>query len=575
MLNRRILSYFKKYRKDLIYGIGALIFADIFGLMIPWIIKYPIDLLPTAKNGKILLPYIAAILAAATFQSIFRFFWRCYLYGFSRKVEYHLRNEYFSHLQRLSWSFFHRKQIGDIMSRATNDVKAVREFCGMGVLITIDTALTLSISLAVMFLIDIKLTIIALLPLPLVSFGVFKLRKEIRTRFMAVQEKLSEISAMAQENFAGIRVIQAYVQEHNEINRFCGMAGEIVKKNLDSAKISAVFFPALLFAIGSASALALWIGGSEVIKDRITLGSFVAFNGYLAMLTWPMAALGLMVNITQRGMASIERIEEIINIAPDVKDLSNAANVEELKGDIYIKNLKFSYSSCKDCVLDISNLRIKEGEVTAIVGSIGSGKSTFLKLIPRIYDNYSGSISIGGVNIKDVPLNILRKDIGFVEQDPFLFSDTIKENIVFGTQDINKEEIARAAGMAEVAGEINKFPEKEETIIGERGVTLSGGQKQRIAIARAVFKNPKILILDDSFSSLDIITEERILKKLRSDMKKTTIIIVSHRISTIKDADIIIVMNQGKIVEIGKHNELISMNGRYHNLYRLQSFGLD
>ncbi len=585
---KNLYTYTRKYKYELIAGIIALILTDALGLLPPWLIKLAIDYIGKSfvqppespfvkgelKRVVPLIKYSVLIVSAVGLQAVFRYYWRKHLFGISRKVEYDLRNDYFKHLQRLHWGFFQHTKTGDIMSRATNDLQAVREFLGIGSVIIVDTAVIMTTCLILMIFISPKLTGISLLPMALVSIIVLKFSKEIRQRFESVQGQLSEISSMVHENIAGIRVIQAYVQEENELKRFKKLNHQLIDKNLWLTKISGAFFPLMIFTTGLATALVLWIGGREVIRGELTLGSYVAFSGYLTMLTWPMAAIGFMINLSQRGIASMRRIEEIMSVRPEIYDSYQPAVISQesvIKGDIEIKSLTFSYNGKENIISDI-NLNIRAGSSLSLAGAVGSGKSTLVKLIMRIYDAPDNSIFINGVDIKKIPLKILRDNIGYVEQEPFLFSDTIRENIVFGVNDVTENDIEKTVAMAGLERDIEIFPHGINTVIGERGVTLSGGQKQRVALARAIIKKPKILILDDAFSNLDAYTEGMVFTNIMSSLKNITIILISHRISTMKEADMIAVMENGRIAETGSHDELISKSGLYHRIYKKQVF---
>lgn len=596
----------------MIFGIIALIITDILGLFTPWFIKCAIDALRNIETTEVLIKYGSLIIGVVAIQGIFRFYWRKYLFGLSRKIEYELRNDYFRHIQRLSASFFLRMKTGDLMSRATNDLGAVREFIGLGSLIMVDSLVTVSTSLALMFVINIHLTLMALAPMMLVSLLVIKFGRLLRKRFTDVQAQLSKISSFVQENISGIRVVQAYVREENEKKRFASLNEEYIAKNISMVKVSGVLFPLLTLISGIAAAIVLWLGGRDVIVGKMTLGSFVAFNGYLAMLTWPMMAIGFMINLMQRGSAAMTRIEEILNTKPEIQDMptinNDMSNQINIKGDIEFNDLSFSYPCASQYAISNINLKIKAGSTIAIVGPVGSGKSTIGRLLARFYDVSSGQITIDGIDIKMIPLHILRKNVCYVEQDPFLFANTIYENIAFGyndgqlntrdrdqgsgvsdqgsessdndgellnnTKDI-KNRIWDVAIMAGMEKDIISFPDKIDTRIGERGVTLSGGQKQRIALARGLIKSAKILILDDTFSSLDMKTEKEIFGKIANKLKDSTTILISHRISTVKDADVIVVLNNGKIVEMGTHQELIDKCGVYYKIYKHQMLDMD
>ncbi|MBI5747753.1 MAG: ABC transporter ATP-binding protein [Nitrospinae bacterium] len=575
---KNLYTYTRKYKYELIAGIIALILTDALGLLPPWLIKLAIDYIKKADSQSHsinpLIKYSVLLVTAVGLQSVFRYYWRKHLFGISRKVEYDLRNDYFRHLQRLHWGFFQHTKTGDIMSRATNDLQAVREFLGIGSVIIVDTAVIMTTCLILMIFISPKLTGISLLPMALVSIIVLKFSKEIRQRFESVQKQLSEISSMVHENIAGIRVIQAYVQEENELNRFKKLNEQLINKNLELTKISGAFFPLMVFTTGLATALVLWIGGREVIRGQLTLGSYVAFNGYLAMLTWPMAAIGFMINLSQRGIASMRRIEEIMNVKPEITDKQAAISFQQsgiIKGKIEIKSLTFSYNGKENVLSDI-NLSIKARGSLSLAGAVGSGKSTLVKLIMRIYDAPDDSIFINGVDIKRIPIKILRDGIGYVEQEPFLFSDTIRENIVFGVNDVTDNDVEKTVIMAGLERDMEIFPHGINTVIGERGVTLSGGQKQRVALARAIIKRPTILILDDAFSNLDAYTEGRVFTNIIESLKDTTFILISHRISTMREADMIAVMENGRIAETGTHDELISKSGLYNRIYKKQVF---
>lgn len=573
---RRLAGYTVKYYNDLIRGIIALLTADALALIIPWIIKEAIDLLPQRPATTILIRYSGLILIVAIFQGVFRFYWRKHLFTPSRKVECDLRNDYFAHLQRLSWSFFQHTKTGDIMSRATNDLTAVRELLGFGVLIIVDTIVTVSTCLILMIIINVRLTLLILLPLPILSFIVYRIIGGIRNQFKDVQVGLSNLSTIVQESISGIRVVQAYVCEESTLERFKRINQEYIRKNLSLTKIRTLLPSMMIFIAGLTAVIVLWIGGRDVITGRMSLGAFVAFNSYLAMLTWPMMATGYVINLIQRGIAAMERIEEFLDIKPEMVDRDDKLPITEIKGEIEFKDLNFSYYPDRGDVLHGINLKIKKGSITALVGPVGSGKSTLVKLIPRIYDIDGVGLTVDGVEIKRIPIDLLRKSIGYVEQEPLLFSDTIRENILFGAHDgASDEDIWKAASISGLSMEIERFPNGMDTLLGERGVTLSGGQRQRLALARVILRRPKILILDDAFASLDAQMEEKVLREMKKVMKGITTIMISHRISTIKDADMIVVLDQGRIAEVGDHKKLISIKGIYQNIYRQQMLGLE
>ncbi|MGR3218703.1 MAG: ABC transporter ATP-binding protein [Candidatus Anammoxibacter sp.] len=597
---RKLSKYIKKYRRELILGIIALIITDLLGLCAPWLIKCAIDSFENVgldnvgrgntESMNLLVKYASLLVGAVTVQAVFRFFWRRYIFGLSRRVEYDLRNDYFSHLQRMSASFFVQRKTGDLMSRATSDMNAVREFLGLGFMILVDTMVTVSTCVGVMLVINMRLTFIALFPMLIICLLVMKFGKLIRKRYTAVQAQLAKISSMVQESMSGIRVVQAYVQENSEKRRFDKLNKEYIKKNLQLVKVSGILFPLLAFMSGISAAIVLWIGGKDVISGAMTLGSFVAFNGYLALLTWPMMAIGFMTNLMQRGAASMTRIDEILKVQPEICNLEtsegmvNISDVTSREWGIEFTDVNFMYPGTNTKALSNINLKIMAGSTVGIVGQVGSGKSTIGRLISRSYDTSAGRIEIGGADIKRIPINILRGNIGYVEQDPFLFADTIRENILFGCNNDQSSEMAGkgldeaawdAALTAGLERDLISFTDGIDTMIGERGVTLSGGQKQRVALARALLRKSKILILDDAFSSLDTSTENEILDKMKDIQKGTTTIIISHRISTVKDADLIIVIEQGRIIEEGTHQGLIDSGGFYCRLYERQVLEMD
>ncbi len=585
---RKLSKYIKKYKRQLILGIVALVITDLLGLCTPWLIKCAIDSFKNIKGSDLLLKYAILIVGVVFIQAVFRFFWRKYLFGLSRLVEYDLRNDYFRHLQCLSASFFARTKTGDLMSRATNDMNAVREFLGMGAMIIVDTIVTISASLGMMFYINARLTFVALLPMIIICMLVMKFGKLIRKRYMGVQAQISKISAMVQESISGIRVVQAYVQENSERKRFEVLNKEYINKNLQLVKVSGVLFPMLTFMSGISAAAVLWLGGKDVIAGKMTLGSFVGFNGYLAMLTWPMMAIGFMVNLIQRGAASMSRIESIMNVEPEICDYLPAVDEEKEsfipgRWDIALNDVEFAYTDADTKSLSNVTFTVNEGSSVGIVGQVGSGKSTIGRLILRNYDVGAGQITIGGIDIKKIPIQTIRQNIGYVDQDPFLFSDTIRENIVFGynsgqqsqCESEDFDSVWDAAVTAGLEKDLLSFPDGIDTRIGERGVTLSGGQKQRVAIARALLGKSKVLILDDAFSSLDTGTENEIFKRLEQKVKGITTIIISHRISTVKSADMIIVFDKGKIIERGTHQELVDLEGAYYKIYKNQMLAMD
>jgi ATP-binding cassette, subfamily B, multidrug efflux pump len=605
---RPLLPYLRKYRAT--YVIGALCVLGNNGIWIlfPLVIKRAIDDLNLDVNRHKLLTYSLLLLAIASTKAIFQYLTRWILIGVSREIEFDLRNDLFAHLERLSYSFYQRTRTGDIMARATNDLNAVRMLLGPGIMYTANTVVFTAGALVFMLSISPRLTLFAFAPLPIFSIVVQYFGRRIHERFERIQAMFSDISARAQENFSGARLIRAYVQEEAEIELFERDNSEYIARSLKLVRLMGMLWPTLETLLGIAIVIVLFVGGREVLLHRISVGSFVAFNTYMVQLTWPIIALGWVINLFQRGTASAGRIHNIMSEEPEIADepiLSPKSGEKdgaatrsvtsapsspasfadrvgpEIQGEIEFCNLSFRYGRTlrspdtldvhsDEPVLKNINLRVPAGTSLAIVGPTGSGKSTLVSLIPRIYDAEPGAVLIDGRPIREFPLGVLRRNIGFVPQETFLFSDTIRANIAFGAGDATEEEVRSAAEAASIATEIESFPDSYKTLVGERGLTLSGGQKQRTAIARAVIRNPRILILDDALASVDTQTEDRILNHLRDVMKGRTTIFISHRVSTVRNADKIAVLHDGEIVEHGTHEELIERNGYYTELYNKQ-----
>jgi ATP-binding cassette, subfamily B, multidrug efflux pump len=569
--NRSILwvlkPYVAKYKKLWIWGFISTALADIFMLANPRIMGQAIDSLNKKVTTERLAVYAGAILIATMISSIFRYFMRQTLIVASRRIEYDFRNNFFAHLLTLDRPYFNKRPTGDIMARATSDIDAVRNMIGPGIMNLVSTGVTLAIALPLMISISPKLTLLSMITMPIISFLVLYLGREVHKRYTKIQEQYSDMTAMAQENFSGIRVVKAYVQEQAEIDNFADMNLTYIKRNMAMVKIWGMFFPAIALFGGVALVVVLWFGGKAVAGGTMTLGSFVAFIGYLLYLIWPMASIGWVAGMYQRGKASLVRLKEILDARPIVADNPDAVS-KEIKGKLKISNLRFAYDSSE--VLKGIDVEIEPGTNVAIIGDTGSGKSTLISLLIRAYPVERGMILVDDIDINDYALKSLRSQIVPVMQETFLFSETIRGNIAFGDYDTNLEAISHSAVIAGLSTEIDEFPHKYDTILGERGITLSGGQKQRTALARALAADPKVLILDDAFSSVDTHTEEEILTNLRQILRGRTSIMISHRISTVKNADMILVMSDGRIVERGRHSELLELGGRYADLYERQ-----
>jgi ATP-binding cassette, subfamily B, multidrug efflux pump len=569
---RPLFPYLKRYRTGFAWGALCVLLLNGLWVLFPQVLRRAVDDLNSGVTTQKLGRYALAIVALVLAKGLFQFLTRWIVIGISRDIEFDLRNDLFQQLERLSHSFYQRTRTGDVMARATNDLNAVRALLGPAIMYTANTLVFTAMALVFMFQISPKLTLYAFLPLPIASIVIQYFGRQIHDRFEKIQAMFSEISARAQENFSGARVIRAYVQEEPEIRAFETANREYISRSLHLVRLMGMLWPTLELMLGIAVVLVLWLGGREVLQNHITTGQFVAFLTYITQLTWPVIALGYVINLFQRGTASLGRIHEIMTAVPEIADTPEVAAAgppeREIAGAIEFRNLNFSYEGTP--VLHDINLRIPAGTSLAIVGPTGSGKTTLVNLIPRVYDTDPGSVLIDGIPIRSFPIDFLRANIGFVPQETFLFSDTIRENIAFGKNDATDAQIRAAADAANIATDIEGFPDGFQTIVGERGITLSGGQKQRTAIARAILRNPRVLILDDALSSVDTHTEEKILNHLREVMRGRTTIFISHRVSTVQNADRIAVLYGGRIVEYGTHDELLERRGYYADLYDKQ-----
>ena len=567
---RRLIQYLTRYRRAFLTGFICVVLATAINTGGPWVLKYAIDDLSQGLTFEKVRLYGALLFALSAVGGVFRFLMRRIIVGASRDFEYDLRNDFFAALQRLHLAYFQHHRTGDLMSRATSDLGAVRMMMGPAVMYTASTVLTFIVGIIVMISIDPWLTLVALVPLPFVTVVVKYFGHAIHTRFEKIQEQLSDISAIAQESLAGVRVVRAYGQEAFEIEKFRQANQEYVNRNGALIRLQGFYFPSMGLLMGIGALLVLWLGSRRVVAGQMTIGELVAFNAYLTMLGWPMIAFGWVSNLLQRGMASWKRLLEVLDAEPLVSDAEANEAIQSIDGAIEFRNLTFSFGDA--VVLHGISFRVPRGTTTAIVGGTGSGKSTLLNLLPRLHEPPAGTVFIDGVDVRHIPLHVLRGAIGFVNQEPFLFSTTLAENIAFGARGDRGqwERIAAAAGIARLDKDLAQFPQGYETTIGERGITLSGGQKQRVAIARALVVEPKILVLDDALSAVDTHTEEEILDRLSGVMAQRTSIIVSHRVSTVRDADQIVVLHEGRVAERGTHDELVRRDGFYADLYRKQ-----
>ena len=564
---RLLWPYYRRHRRGLLLGFGALVLKDFTAAGLPLLVRDGMDSLSHGFSLRVIFDLCAILVGLSAVKGVFQFWMRVILIGISRDIEYELRNDLFGHLVELSPDFHSRTRTGDIMARATNDLNAVRMMLGPGVMYWTETTLTFVLSIAVMLFFDWRLTLIAILPAPVVSLAVSYFGRIIHDRFQRIQAMFSDISSRVQENLSGVRVIRAYVQEEAELRQFERLNRDYIAQNLALARVSAMFMPMLQALIGITFVIVLWAGGYGVLSGKISLGGFVMFNMYMGFLVWPMIAMGWVVNLMQRGTASLGRIRQILDERPSIAAPPRPKPVPP-RGGIEFCGVSVEVSAGR--ALDGVDLEIREGETVAVVGHTGSGKTTLVRLIPRLLDPTQGSVLLGGTDLRELSPSELRRQIGYVPQETFLFSATLAENIAFGVESATEEQIRRAAELAGLAPDIEGFPEGYRTLVGERGITLSGGQKQRTAIARAILRDPRILILDDALASVDTLTEERILAGLAEVMRGRTSILISHRVSTVRQAGRIVVLSAGRIVEQGTHAALVEAGGYYAGLYQKQ-----
>ena len=567
---RPLFPYMRRYYRGYIAGALCVICSNALWILFPQIIRNAINDLTHHLTRQGILIDALLLVALAVSKGIFLYLTRWILIGISRDIEYDLRNDLLLSLERQSLSYFQEHRTGDIMARTTNDLNAVRMLLGPAIMYSANTVLFTIGALFFMLRISPWLTLLAFAPLPVASILVQYFGRRIHERFERIQAMFSDISAQVQENISGVRLIRAFAQEQAEIRSFERSNKEYIRRSLLLVRLMGMLWPTLEFLLGLSLVVVLWVGGHEVLSGRISVGAFVAFNTYMLMLTWPVIALGWVINIVQRGTASMTRIHEILVAEPTIFDTPEAGDSTEIRGEIEFRNLSFAHAEGQPAVLHNISLKIPAGSSLAIVGPTGSGKTTLVRLLPRLFDVERGMLLLDGRPVQEYKLATLRQAIGFVPQETFLFSETIQENIAFGRPDATEEQVLEAARIASIGDEILEFPRGFATMVGERGITLSGGQKQRTAIARALVREPAILILDDALASVDTYTEERILQSLAAVLRGRTTIFISHRISTVRSADQIAVLVDGQIAELGSHEELVARNGHYARLFEKQ-----
>lgn len=559
-------KYFVRYKTKLVLGIIFILGSNLANVYIPLNVKQGIDSLSKQHDIQVIVNLVILLLIAAIISNVFRFFIRQTIIVVSREIEFDLRQDFWAHIQKLPLRFFQNNSTGNIMSHATNDISAVRMYVGPAVMYTIDNGIKFILTFAVMISLSPLLTLYALLPLPLLSLVVYIVMKKMHIKFTRIQEKISDLTTKAQENFSGIRVIKSYEREDHEIKEYTKESAEYLNRKMDQVKLQALFMPVFFIIAGLSAIIVVLAGGNMVINKTLSVGVIVAFMLFLVDLIWPMISFGWVANMIQQADASMKRLLKILNEPYEISNEDTDNSIQEVKGDIEFKNVSFRYSENLPWILKNLSFKIKHGETIAFIGHTGVGKTSLINLLPRLYDVTEGNVMIDGNDVRRIPLEVLRKNIGLVPQETFLFSDTLEKNILYGLDVENQPLVDKVSEISQLSKDVFVFPLGYQTILGERGITLSGGQKQRSTLARALAIDPKILILDDSFSAVDTNTEEEILKKLKDFMNNRTSIIISHRISTVKDSDKIFVIDHGEIVEEGNHEQLVAKGGIYADL---------
>jgi ATP-binding cassette subfamily B protein len=569
---KRLFGYLRRYRARYAAGGLCLLVTASLAMAVPYLLKRAIDAVQRGDSFGVVGRLAALIVAVALVQAVTRTLSRALIFNVGRDVEYQLRTDLFAHLQRLPVAYYQEQQTGDLMSRLINDVTAIRMLLGVGILNLVNTPVYYAYGVTIMLTLDPWLTLLALLPFPILLLVVKRTSRKLMEQTLRVQEGLAGLSSAVQENISGIHVIKAYDAEAVAVRRFAHLNDDFTRHSVELARVRGRLMPLMRVAAGCGTLMVLWYGGMQVIAGRIGLGVLVAFMGYLNLLAWPTMALGWMLSIVQRGRAAMQRLEHIFAIEPAIADPPDAAALPAVRGRIEFRNVSFAYPRRDNGHPVVSNVSftIEPGEKLALVGRTGAGKSSLVQLLPRLFDVSEGAVLLDGRDVRELPLAQLRGAIGFVPQDPFLFSTAIRDNIAFGVDHADDALVRQAAQIAGVAADLDAFPHGYDTIVGERGITLSGGQKQRLTLARAVACQPRVLVLDDALSSVDTRTESAILHGLRGVMAGRTSIVIAHRISTIMDADRIAVLDDGRIVELGDHATLLARDGLYADLYRQQ-----